>query len=65
MNDCRFDLNVMVGLCMGVDCVFTRESIAPVATLFVIDKTLANNPIGAVYSYYYLKEATCASVTEK
>lgn len=51
------ELNVMVGLCMGADCVFARASTIPATTLFVKDKSLANNPIGALYSDYYLKEA--------
>ena len=58
LNRLDTDLNVMVGLCMGVDCVFTKASLAPVTTLFVKDKSLANNPIGALYSEYYLKEVT-------
>jgi uncharacterized metal-binding protein len=39
-----------------VDCLFAGESRAPVTTIFVKDKSLANNPIGAVYSHYYLKD---------
>jgi len=62
LNCLGTDLNVIVGLCMGIDCIFTRESQAPVTTLFVKDKSLANNPIGALYSDYYLKEAAGASV---
>ncbi|MBN1212292.1 MAG: DUF1847 domain-containing protein [candidate division Zixibacteria bacterium] len=62
MNKIGVDLNVIVGLCMGADCVFTRHSQAPVTTLFVKDRSLANNPIGALYSEYYLKEAYTASV---
>ncbi|MEW5993094.1 MAG: DUF1847 domain-containing protein [Candidatus Zixiibacteriota bacterium] len=62
LNRAETDLNVIVGLCVGVDCVFTRASRAPVTTLFVKDKSLANNPIGAVYSDYYLKEATRSTV---
>jgi len=61
LNRIETDLNVMVGLCMGADCVFTHYSEAPVTTLFVKDKSLANNPIGAVYSDYYLKEALQAA----
>lgn len=60
LNRLEVDVNVLVGLCIGTDCVFTRFSDAPVTTLFVKDKSLANNPIGAVYSDYYLKEATKA-----
>lgn len=63
LNEAGCDLNVIVGLCMGVDCVFTRASDAPVTTLFVKDRSLANNPIGALYSDYYLKEALRTSKT--
>lgn len=51
------ELNIIVGLCVGADCVFARASHCPVSTLFVKDKSLANNPIGAIYSDYYLNEA--------
>jgi uncharacterized metal-binding protein len=63
LNRAGCDLNVLVGLCMGVDCVFARNSEAPVTTLFVKDRSLANNPIGALYSDYYLKEALSTSQT--
>jgi uncharacterized metal-binding protein/predicted Fe-Mo cluster-binding NifX family protein len=56
LNASGSDLNVLVGLCVGTDCIVNRESVAPVTTLFVKDKSLANNPIGAVYSHYYLKD---------
>ena len=61
LNRIGTDVNVIVGLCMGADCIFSRFSDAPVTTLFVKDKSLANNPIGAVYSDYYLKEAIQAA----
>jgi uncharacterized metal-binding protein len=57
LNRIGTDVNVLVGLCIGTDCVFARCSDAPVTTLFVKDRSLANNPIGAVYSDYYLREA--------
>jgi uncharacterized metal-binding protein len=57
LNRAGTELNVIVGLCIGADCVLTRASQAPVTTLFVKDKSLANNPIGAVYSEYYLRES--------
>lgn len=56
LNSKSTDLNVLVGFCVGADCVFNRESQAPVTTVFVKDKSLANNPIGAVYSHYYLED---------
>jgi uncharacterized metal-binding protein len=61
LNRMETDLNVIVGLCMGADCVFTKASLAPVTTLFVKDRSLANNPIGALYSEYYLTEAIRSS----
>ena len=63
LNQAETDLNVIVGLCMGSDCLFTQESEAPVTTLFVKDKSLANNPIGAVYSEYYLRESVTTSTS--
>lgn len=63
LNMAEVDFNIIIGLCIGTDCVFTELSDAPVSTLFVKDKSLANNPIGAVYSDYYLKEAVNTSVT--
>ena len=56
LNKLGTDLNIMVGLCIGADCIFADQSNAPVTTLFVKDKSLANNPIGALYSEYYLQE---------
>lgn len=58
LNLAAVDFNIIMGLCIGTDCIFTELSNAPVTTLFVKDKSLANNPIGAVYSDYYLKEVT-------
>ena len=57
------DFNIIIGLCIGADCIFTELSSAPVSTLFVKDRSLANNPIGAVYSDYYLKEVTNTQIT--
>ncbi len=60
LNGQNTDLNVMIGMCMGADCIFARASKAPVTTLFVKDRSLAHNPIGALYSDYYLSEASRA-----
>jgi len=56
LNRARVDINALVGLCMGCDVLLARHSLAPVTTLFVKDRLLANNPVGALYSHYYLKE---------
>ena len=63
LNMAGVDFNINIGLCIGTDCIFSKLSNAPVSTLFVKDKSLANNPIGAVYLDYYLKEAANTSFT--
>ncbi len=49
------ELNIIVGLCMGHDMLFTKHSKAPVTTFAVKDRVLAHNPLGAVYSGYHRK----------
>lgn len=53
LNEKNTDLNLIIGLCIGHDLLFTRHSEAPVTTLVVKDRVLAHNPLGAVYSKYY------------
>ena len=55
LNEEQTDLNVILGLCIGHDILFTSNSQAPVTTLAVKDRVLAHNPLGAIYSNYYLK----------
>lgn len=55
MNRAGTDLNVIVGLCLGHDIIFTKHSAAPVTTLVVKDRVLAHNPVGALYSNYWRK----------
>lgn len=49
------DLNVIIGLCVGHDALFSKHSEALVTTLIVKDRVLAHNPAAALYtsnSYY-------------
>ncbi|MBN1609486.1 MAG: DUF1847 domain-containing protein [Polyangiaceae bacterium] len=55
LNAAKTDLNVAVGLSIGCDVVFGQLSHAPVTTLFVKDKLLANNPVSACHSRYVLE----------
>jgi len=55
LNDEGTELNIIIGLCIGHDILFTEHSDAPVTTLAVKDRVLAHNPLGAVYSRYYLE----------
>lgn len=55
LNNEGTQMNVILGLCMGHDILFTKHSEAPVTTVAVKDRVLAHNPLGAIYSDYYLK----------
>ena len=54
LNREKTELNVILGLSIGHDILFTRYSVAPVTTFAVKDRVLAHNPLGALYSGYYL-----------
>jgi uncharacterized metal-binding protein len=53
LNKAETDINVIVGLCLGHDMIFTMNSKAPVTTLIVKDRLLGHNPIIALYSDYH------------
>jgi uncharacterized metal-binding protein/predicted Fe-Mo cluster-binding NifX family protein len=55
LNQAETELNVAIGLSIGCDVIFARLSHAPVTTLFVKDKLLANNPVSACHSRYVLE----------
>ncbi len=52
LNEHGTDLNIICGLCMGHDLLFSKYSKAPVTTLIVKDRVLAHNPVGALNKYY-------------
>jgi len=43
-------LNLIMGLCVGHDSLFTRHSEAPVTTIVVKDRVLGHNPVVALYT---------------
>ncbi|HSR12034.1 MAG TPA: DUF1847 domain-containing protein [Thermodesulfobacteriota bacterium] len=58
LNHEKTELNVMVGLCLGHDILFTRYSEADVTPLIVKDRVTGHNPVAALYtsqSYYKKK----------
>jgi len=55
LNEAETQLNIICGLCVGHDAIFTKVSDAPVTTLIAKDRVLAHNPAGAVYSRYIRK----------
>lgn len=55
LNYHNTDLNVVVGLCVGHDSLFTKYSKALVTTLVTKDRITGHNPVAALYtahSYY-------------
>jgi len=56
MNRAKTDINFIVGLCVGHDVIFTKNSNAPVSSLITKDRVLANNPAGVVYSRYWKRK---------
>jgi len=56
LNNEKTDLNIILGLCIGHDTLFTKYSETPVTTLAVKDRVLAHNPLGAIYSGYQRKK---------
>lgn len=55
LNAADTELNIIIGLCIGHDILFTGHSEAPVTTLVVKDRVTTHNPLAAVYSSYYRK----------
>ncbi|MDI6639261.1 MAG: DUF1847 domain-containing protein [Methanocellales archaeon] len=56
LNEKDTDLNIICGLCLGHDTLFSKYSEAPVTTFIVKDRVLAHNPAGAIYSKYYRRK---------
>jgi uncharacterized metal-binding protein len=59
LNELGTDLNVIVGLCVGHDMLFSKHSKAPVTTLVVKDRVTGHNPVAALYgqNFYYRRLA--------
>jgi uncharacterized metal-binding protein len=50
LNRENTQLNIIMGLCVGHDALFTRHAEAPVTTLVVKDRVLSHNPIAAFHT---------------
>ncbi len=55
LNEAETQLNVLCGLCVGHDAIFSKVSEAPVTTLIAKDRVLAHNPAAAIYCQYIRK----------
>jgi len=61
LNEAGTDLNLIVGLCVGHDILFTQHSDAPVSTLVVKDRMTGHNPLAALHSRYFREMIELAS----
>jgi uncharacterized metal-binding protein len=52
-NRVETDLNVILGLCIGHDILFTMHSTAPVTTLVVKDRYTGHNPAVSLHCKYH------------
>ncbi|UCE42029.1 MAG: DUF1847 domain-containing protein [Candidatus Aminicenantes bacterium] len=53
LNEAGTAFNVMIGLCVGHDMLFTEHSTAPVTTLIVKDRFTGHNPLISLYTRYH------------
>jgi uncharacterized metal-binding protein len=67
LNNAGTDMNIIVGLCVGHDMLFTRHSDAPVTTLVVKDRVTGHNPVSVLYgqNFYYKRLQLKPMETEK
>ncbi|MBN1328253.1 MAG: DUF1847 domain-containing protein [Candidatus Heimdallarchaeota archaeon] len=56
LNSQKTDLNVVVGLCIGHDINFIKNSQAPTTVLVVKDRVTGHNPVAVLYSRYYKRK---------
>ncbi len=56
LNRAGTDMNVIMGLCVGHDMIFTRHAAAPTTTLVAKDRVTGHNPVAALYgTHFYFK----------
>lgn len=53
LNKTGTSFNILVGLCVGHDMLFTKHSHAPVTTLIVKDRLTGHNPLISLYTRYH------------
>ncbi len=60
LNQAGTEMNIIVGLCVGHDMLFSRHSDAPVTTLVVKDRVTGHNPVSVLYgqNFYYRRLQT-------
>ena len=66
-NETGTDMNVIVGLCVGHDMLFSKYSDAPVTTLIVKDRVTGHNPVAVLYGQnaYYKRLQKAAVMSDE
>jgi len=55
LNKAETDMNIIVGLCVGHDILFTKHSKAPVTTLIAKDRVTGHNPATVLWPHTLTK----------
>ena len=55
LNKEQTDLNILLGLCVGHDTIFIKNSKAPITVLAVKDRATGHNPLAAIYAGHYFQ----------
>lgn len=53
LNQQGTDMNIVMGLCMGHDVLFSKFSEAPITTLVVKDRAMCHNPAAPLVNRYW------------
>lgn len=53
LNRLDTSFNILIGLCIGHDMLFTQRSKSPVTTLIVKDRLTGHNPVISLYTRYH------------
>jgi uncharacterized metal-binding protein len=67
LNSAKTDMNIIMGLCVGHDMLFSKHSKAPVTTLVVKDRVTGHNPVSVLYgqNFYYKRLQTQPVMVER
>jgi uncharacterized metal-binding protein len=55
LNKEHTELNMILGLCVGHDTLFIKNSEAPITILAVKDRVTGHNPLAAIYASHYFE----------
>ncbi len=64
LNQAKTDLNILMGICVGHDALFSKYSDAPVTTLVAKDFLAANNPCAVLYTADSVYQGKLAKTVE-